>query len=137
MRGQLMKTRLGQLLVMVLPPVGLFVLLVAIWQIRTGLGSTPDFKFPAPLRISQAAWHHRWDLLRATGLTAAAALAGLAASLVVGMLMAVPVAGAAEVAVALVGAVLGLFPMVDPTPVAEQALPCPPPTTRRHRQPHS
>jgi len=84
-----MKKRLGQLLIMVLPPMALFVLLVAIWQIVTGLGGVRDFIFPSPLRVSQAAWLNRWELLQATGITAAAALAGLAASLIVGMLLAV------------------------------------------------
>jgi NitT/TauT family transport system permease protein len=84
-----MKKRLGQLLIMALPPVALFVLLVAIWQIAIGLGSVPRFILPAPLRVSQAAWFHRWDILRATGVTAGAALAGLATSLIVGMLVAV------------------------------------------------
>ena len=50
-RGQPMKKRLGQLLIMALPPVALFVLLVAIWQIATGLGNVPDFMLPAPLRV--------------------------------------------------------------------------------------
>ena len=84
-----MKKRLGQLLIMVLPPVALFVLLVTIWQIVTGLGRVRVFIFPTPLRVSQAAWLNRWELFQATGITAAAALAGLAASLIVGMLLAV------------------------------------------------
>jgi NitT/TauT family transport system permease protein len=84
-----MRKQLGQLLVMALPPVALFVLLLVIWQIATGAGGVEDFMLPAPARVSQAAWLHRWDLLRATRLTATAALVGLAASLVVGLLVAV------------------------------------------------
>jgi NitT/TauT family transport system permease protein len=84
-----MKDRLGQLLIMAMPPMALFVLLVAIWQIATWLGKVRDFIFPTPVRVYQAAWLHRWELLQATGITAAAALAGLAASLIVGMLLAV------------------------------------------------
>jgi NitT/TauT family transport system permease protein len=84
-----MRTRLRQLLIMALPPLTLFILLIVIWQITTGLASVPSFLLPAPARVSQAAWLHRWDLLRATGLTAAAALGGLAISLAVGMVVAV------------------------------------------------
>jgi NitT/TauT family transport system permease protein len=84
-----MTQRLRQLLIAALPPVALFVLLAAIWQIATRLGHVPDYLLPAPARVFQAAWLHRWDLLRATGMTATAALSGLAASLLVGMAVAV------------------------------------------------
>jgi NitT/TauT family transport system permease protein len=84
-----MKNRLGRLVIMALPPVALFVLLVAIWQIAIAVGNVRSFILPAPVRVAQAAWLHRWELLQATGTTTAAALAGLATSLAVGMVVAV------------------------------------------------
>jgi len=84
-----MKNRLGRVVIMAFPPVALFVLLVAIWQIAIAVGNVRSFILPAPVRVAQAAWLHRWELLQATGTTAAAALAGLATSLAVGMVVAV------------------------------------------------
>jgi NitT/TauT family transport system permease protein len=84
-----MKKRLVRLLIMASPPVMLFVLLVAIWQITTSVGNVPTFILPTPGRVSQAAWNHRWELMQATGMTAAAAFAGLATSLLVGLAVAV------------------------------------------------
>ncbi len=84
-----MNKRLRQLLVLAVPPAALFAMVLGIWQIVTSLGSVQGFQLPAPTRVFGSAWLHRWDLLRATGLTASAALAGLALSLVVGMLVAV------------------------------------------------
>jgi NitT/TauT family transport system permease protein len=84
-----MKRTWAQLVLIAVPPVVLFLLLIAAWQFVAGSGSVPGFKLPTPLRVFQAAWLHREDLLRATGLTAAAALLGLVASLIVGMLVAV------------------------------------------------
>ncbi len=43
-----MRTRFGQLLIMALPPLTLFILLIVIWQITTGLASVPSFLLPAP-----------------------------------------------------------------------------------------
>ncbi|HTU24249.1 MAG TPA: ABC transporter permease [Pirellulales bacterium] len=84
-----MRNRLAHLLLMAAPPVAFFLLLIAVWQLATGLGHVPSFLLPSPLRVGQAAWQNCQDLLQASGLTAAAALAGLAASLVVGMLVAI------------------------------------------------
>jgi NitT/TauT family transport system permease protein len=81
-----MSKRLQQMLIWVLPPLGLFLLLLVIWQLALGL---IGFRLPAPARVFQAAWTNLEVLLRAMALTGSAALAGLAVALVVGMLVAV------------------------------------------------
>ena len=70
------------------PPVGLFLLVVAAWQLLVMAGGIPPYLLPSPARVFQAAWRERETLLSAIGLTAAGALGGFAASLVLGTLVA-------------------------------------------------
>ncbi|MDX2176559.1 MAG: ABC transporter permease [Candidatus Sumerlaeia bacterium] len=70
------------------PPLLLFAAVVAVWHIevqRRGIGA---FLVPGPLLVAETLWEKREALLKATALTGAAALAGFAASLVTGVLVA-------------------------------------------------
>ena len=56
---------------------GLFLLVVAAWQLLVVAGGIPPYLLPSPARVAAAAWHERATLLSAVGLTAAGALAGI------------------------------------------------------------
>jgi len=78
--------RLSTLLRRGLPPVVLFLLVLAVWQAATFLFKLPDYLLPAPTDVLQAAVKIRGALLEGTFLTAAAALCGFASSLAAGTL---------------------------------------------------
>lgn len=72
----------------VLPPVLVFVLFVLVWESARRAFDWPTYLVPSPGRVYQAFTGNFGDLARACGLTAAAAAGGLAASLVLGALVA-------------------------------------------------
>jgi NitT/TauT family transport system permease protein len=82
-----MKAIVRWCLVVWLPPVALFAVLLALWQVVVVQTGVQPFLVPAPGAVLQAAQEHQAELLGATGRTAAAALCGLALSLVVGTLV--------------------------------------------------
>jgi NitT/TauT family transport system permease protein len=70
-----------------LPPVVLFVLLLLVWQIVVVAAGVRPFLVPRPTSVIAAAHEHQGELLSATLRTAAAALAGLTLSVIVGTLI--------------------------------------------------
>jgi NitT/TauT family transport system permease protein len=84
-----MKTRAKRWITLAAPPVALFLLLMVVWQLWTMLPSDSEMPRPSPLGVLESAWINRVLLLKATGLTGAAALTALAISLVMGTLVAV------------------------------------------------
>ncbi len=79
-------TRLASAL---LPPLASLVVLVGLWQVGVVVFDVPAFLVPSPLAVARTAWESRAELLAAMGTTLAGALAGFAASLVVGTLGAI------------------------------------------------
>ena len=71
------------------PPVLVFVAFVGLWQLACAALDLPPYLIPAPSQVAGEALRHAGALARGAGLTAAAALLGLLASLVVGGLVAV------------------------------------------------
>jgi NitT/TauT family transport system permease protein len=69
-----------------LPPVGLFLAIVALWQIVAVASGVEAFLVPRPTSVLEAAVERRGDLLAASGRTAGAALCGFALSLAAGTL---------------------------------------------------
>ncbi len=84
-----MNLRARRLIALATPPVALFLLLMGVWQLWTLLPSSSAMPRPTPAGVFESAWLNRAILLQASALTGAAALTGLATSLVVGMLVAV------------------------------------------------
>src|SRR4029078_664717 len=82
------KTRWRPLLGMVIPPLALLTALVVLWQAAVVAFELPNYYLPRPGRVWLAAQEHASELTRATGLTAAAALAGFVLSLAVGFVIA-------------------------------------------------
>jgi NitT/TauT family transport system permease protein len=76
-----MKAVLRWCLLVWLPPVVLFVALIAIWQIVVVKTGVLPFLVPAPASVLAAAREHQSELMGATGRTAAAAVCGLLLSL--------------------------------------------------------
>src|SRR5262249_17221281 len=70
------------------PPILFFLLLTAAWQAAVVCFKVPPFLLPSPLAIAKTPAANLPALLAATGLTAAAAVTGFAASLLVGCLVA-------------------------------------------------
>lgn len=73
----------------VLPPIALFLLVILSWHIVVRFGHIESYLLPSPLAVARVAWTKRAELFGALTLTAACALCGFAASLVVGTLIAV------------------------------------------------
>jgi NitT/TauT family transport system permease protein len=70
------------------PPLALFTLLLAAWHLTTVQLRVPAYLVPSPLQVAGVAWGSRAELAGALLLTGAAALAGFAASLLGGFLLA-------------------------------------------------
>src|SRR5579872_3866306 len=75
----------GQLL----PPVALFLLILAVWQSATSLGNIPRYLLPSPMDVQAAAVANAAKLASATGVTAAGAVCGFVLSVVCGTFIAV------------------------------------------------
>lgn len=75
-----MKTHLSR----VLPTITLAIFLVALWQAVVWLYALPPILLPSPGAVAAAAWEVRWDLFWGSLITGSAALAGFAASLLIG-----------------------------------------------------
>jgi NitT/TauT family transport system permease protein len=73
----------------VLPPIGLLVIGVLVWHAAVQFTNVQSYVLPSPAAVSRAAWAKRLELLSATGLTAAGAICGFVASLLVGTLIAI------------------------------------------------
>ena len=73
----------------VVPPLALLVIVVLAWQLAVQFGDIPSYLLPSPLAVVRAAWTQRVELSGALLLTAAGALCGFAASMVVGTLIAI------------------------------------------------
>jgi NitT/TauT family transport system permease protein len=67
-----------------LPPVVFFLLVAIAWQAATVAWEIPVYLVPSPWRVWQAAREHAAELFDATQMTAAAAVCGFVASIVVG-----------------------------------------------------
>lgn len=76
-------------LVAALPPALVLLGVLALWQLACQALALPAYLVPAPTLVAREAAAHAGELLTGAGLTAGAALLGLAASLVVGTLVAV------------------------------------------------
>ena len=73
----------------VVPPVLLFLIVLAAWQTATSVEKIPRFLLPGPADVLRAARDNFPKLAAATGVTAAGALCGFAASVLGGTLIAV------------------------------------------------
>jgi NitT/TauT family transport system permease protein len=73
----------------VLPPIALFLLVILSWHLVVRFGHIESYLLPSPLAVARVAWTKRAELFGALTLTAACALCGFAASLVVGTMIAV------------------------------------------------
>ncbi|MEX0819532.1 MAG: ABC transporter permease [Pirellulaceae bacterium] len=73
----------------VLPPIALFAIVVLAWQFVVQVTQIESYLLPSPVAVGRAAWKKRSELSGAFTLTAAGALCGFAASLVVGTLIAI------------------------------------------------
>jgi NitT/TauT family transport system permease protein len=73
----------------VVPPVGLFVLVLGVWQAATCLRNIPRYLLPNPTDVFAAAMNNWLKLAQATGVTAAGAICGFAASVIWGTSIAV------------------------------------------------
>ena len=72
-----------------IPPAAVLVLLLSAWQVGTSVTGVESYLFPSPLEVADAAWSRGGALLSATLLTALAAAVGFAASLLIGVTVAV------------------------------------------------
>ncbi len=70
------------------PPVGLFVLVLTVWQLATTLFRVPAYLFPTPAAVWQIAREQRADLMQALLITGSAAGLGFLSSLVAGFVIA-------------------------------------------------
>lgn len=66
------------------PPLASLVVLLLAWQVGVAVFEVPAFLVPSPAAVAATAWTSRAELLSAMGTTLAGALAGFAASLLVG-----------------------------------------------------
>jgi NitT/TauT family transport system permease protein len=82
------RSRLSRVVREVLPPAVLFGLVLLAWQLATTTFGVSEFLIPKPASVWQAATVKGAELRSATLMTAAAALSGFAASLIVGTLIA-------------------------------------------------
>ena len=83
-----MRRRLAWTVREVVPPVGLFVLVVVAWQLATTMFAIPRYLLPGPKLVFDAAVAQRHTLLTAMWLTASGALCAFALSLLFGTLIA-------------------------------------------------
>jgi NitT/TauT family transport system permease protein len=67
-----------------LPPILFLILFLTLWQVAVQLLQVPSFLVPSPVSVAREAWNSRADLLPASLITLAGALAGFAAALVGG-----------------------------------------------------
>jgi NitT/TauT family transport system permease protein len=77
-----------RLLTSVLPPLVLLAAVILLWDLAVIAFRLPNYYLPRPGRVWLAAQEHAGELAGATGLTAAAALAGFALSVAIGFLVA-------------------------------------------------
>ncbi len=82
-----------RLLRVIIPPTLTLLVALALWEAAVRVFDVPVFLLPAPKGVITAAVTHAEKLLRAALLTGSAALAGLALSAVVGVSVAVLIAG--------------------------------------------
>src|SRR5205085_8388683 len=82
------KARWRPLPSVVIPPLALLAAVVVLWQAAVVAFELPNYYLPRPGRVWQAAQEHASELVHATGLTAAAALAGFVLSLAIGFVIA-------------------------------------------------
>lgn len=73
----------------VLPPIVLFLLVVVVWHLVVQLSRIESYLLPSPSAVLRAAWAKRVELGGALALTAAGAICGFSASLVIGTLIAI------------------------------------------------
>ena len=71
-----------------IPPIVALMVGILIWHGAIRWFDIPKVLLPAPAQVGEAAWEQRGSLLAALGLTAAAAICGFLASLVVGVVIA-------------------------------------------------
>jgi NitT/TauT family transport system permease protein len=71
----------------ILPPIALFLLVIMSWHLVVRFGHIESYLLPSPLAVARVAWTKRAELFGALTLTAACALCGFIASLVVGTLI--------------------------------------------------
>jgi NitT/TauT family transport system permease protein len=83
-----MKPRGLWLLHSALPPLGGLVALLVVWQGAVAVFDVKEYSLPGPRNVLEVAWEHRGDLVSAAGLTAAAAVCGLGATLLAGCALA-------------------------------------------------
>jgi NitT/TauT family transport system permease protein len=84
-----MKIARRSVLSAVLPPIVLFLVMLAAWQGIVRLWKIPPFLLPSPTDVARAALENSGKLASATGITAAGATAGFCVSLVVGVFVAI------------------------------------------------
>ena len=89
MNGHARTTLLRSVAKAVLPPVVLFLLVVAVWQVLIDQLQVPKFILPSPIAVAQAAYEYGPKLWTGVEFTGAAAITGFLASLVGGTLIAV------------------------------------------------
>jgi len=77
-----------RLLLQVGPPLLMLVLMLLCWQLLVRGANLPAYLLPSPLEVAQGAVRRGPELLRAAGVTGAAALCGFGASLLLGTLVA-------------------------------------------------
>ncbi len=69
------------------PPLGLFIVVLIVWQLTTSLFHVPTYLFPSPWMVFQAAQEKRQDLLQALWITGSAASLGFLSSLCAGFVI--------------------------------------------------
>lgn len=79
----------------ILPPVAVFVLVIAAWELYCRLTQAPAFLLPKPTAVFRSIGHDHKELLASLGWTALAAGAGFAASGVFGVLIAIMLSASA------------------------------------------
>jgi NitT/TauT family transport system permease protein len=84
-----MKLARRSLLGAVLPPVVLFLVVLAVWEIIVRRWNIPPYLLPSPTDVGRAASENFAKLAMSTGITAAGAACGFAVSLVVGASIAI------------------------------------------------
>jgi NitT/TauT family transport system permease protein len=70
------------------PPVILFALFLAVWQLAVIAFDLKPYFLPGPLEVAETAWDEREKLLLATATTGSSAVCGLAAAIVAGVAIA-------------------------------------------------